>query len=715
MPSSSFYPKVKSAALRSSVPGVASLFAKFLRWKDQENWPISAKTRLKPQNWRGWPEGKRFAVVLTHDVLSTHELEGLQMVAELERRAGFCSAFFIRPDQYSPTRERIHQLRQDGFEIGLYHSASADFTAQGTRTTATTAQALGASLLEWSAVGVRSKGLLKNPGALHKLGVRYLSSSHDNDLFSELPIVASSIFPFWVQDDESSEGIVELPCSLPAPRTLLTLLGEGDIAIWKQKVDWIAEQGGMVLLNAPLADLRGEVPSVDRQDSPIHRYRELLDYIASRYGGEFWNGLPRQVADFCAAVKPIRPKPRNRKVCMLAYAQSESDHRILRYANALADRGDEVDVLALGGEHPPLYRGYFGSLWMRHLQGRDYSETSKWDYLFKILSFNVRAFVTLSLGVFRRRYDLIHVHNIPDFLVFSALMPRLTGTRIILDIHDLLPEFYQCKFHAKGVMEELTMECLRFVEKSSAALSNHVIIANHLWYEKLIHRTVTPDRCTPLINYIDLSTFSPRHRQRSGGAFRIIFPGGLQWHQGLDIGIRAFKDFHTRFPNSEFHIYGQGNEKPQLIALAEELGISQVVTFFPGVNAAEIPGLIAESDLGVVPKRADSFGNEAYSTKIMEYMSQGLPVAVSRTKVDQYYFSENEVRFFPSGDSKELAEAMWELATNVAERRRLAEAGLRYVKQNNWEVKKLDYIALVDSLLHESVCSHVVPEHRDAA
>jgi glycosyltransferase involved in cell wall biosynthesis/peptidoglycan/xylan/chitin deacetylase (PgdA/CDA1 family) len=703
--------KFKFLALRSPVPGIARAAARVIRWKHKENWPISARTGIKPQHWRGWPEGKRFAVVFTHDVLTSMELEGIPQVVDVEKRAGFRSAFFVLPEACRPQRGLLDPLSRDGFEVGLHGAQASRAVVLGTKTSPDGRSELGSWISEWAVTGHRSTHQTDDVGALHSQGVRYDCSNHDSDPFKSSCGAVSTIFPFWLQDERSERGVIELPCTLAEPRTLLTLLAEGDIAIWKQKVDWIAERGGMVLLNAPLADLS----CGDASSQAMDAYRRLLEYISTRYAGEYWHGVPKQVAEYCAAVKPLRTPLRHRRVCMLAYAQTESDHRILRYANALAERGDEVDILSLGGETPPLNNSYFGSVWVRHLQTRDYSETSKWDYLLRILTFTVRSFVVLSYGLFRRRYDLIHVHNIPDFLVFSALIPRLTGTRIILDIHDLLPEFYECKFNAKGPLAEFTVECLRFVEKASAALSNHVIIANHLWYHKLIHRTVTPDRCTPFINYIDLSTFGPRRRERVGGPFRIIFPGGLQWHQGLDIGIRAFKDFHARFPNSEFHIYGQGNEKSNLIALAEELGLSKVISFFPGVSASEIPGLIADSDLGVVPKRADSFGNEAYSTKIMEYMSQGLPVAVSKTKVDQHYFSETDVFFFTSGSTTELAEAMWVLATDTSKRQHFREAGLSYVRQNNWEVKKLDYLALVDDLLGETETPRQVDQERDAA
>jgi glycosyltransferase involved in cell wall biosynthesis len=323
---------------------------------------------------------------------------------------------------------------------------------------------------------------------------------------------------------------------------------------------------------------------------------------------------------------------------------------------------------------------------------------SKWDYLGRILKFLVRA----GWAVTRRhltgaRYDLIHVHNIPDFLVFAALVPRFTGARVILDIHDIVPEFFVSKFKASPGGTFYRM--LLLAERLSCALANHVIIANHLWYEKLTNRSVAKRDCTTFINYVDVNFFAPQVRKEARHPFRILFPGSLQWHQGLDIAIRAFQGFLKEFPEAEFHIVGEGGEKGALVNLARELGLNDRVKFMPLVPTSAVPALISEADLGVVPKRADSFGNEAYSTKIMEYMAQGVPVIVSRTKIDTFYFSDNEVRFFDSGDVDGLLRAMVEVARSPELRERMVRNGWRYVYQNSWNRRKHDYLTLVDSLI----------------
>ena len=180
-----------------------------------------------------------------------------------------------------------------------------------------------------------------------------------------------------------------------------------------------------------------------------------------------------------------------------------------------------------------------------------------------------------------------------------------------------------------------------------------------------VHSSFRGDqKCSVFINYVDESVFKPRVYRPQSRDPLIVFPGGLQWHQGLDIAIHAFSRLVRDLPGARFHIYGDGSAKIGLVELVQHLGLSDHVQFFDPVSLSEVAGVMADADIGVVPKRADSFGNEAYSTKIMEFMSIGVPVVVSGTTVDRFYFDDTVVRFFESGNDEDLANAMREVLTN---------------------------------------------------
>jgi len=384
---------------------------------------------------------------------------------------------------------------------------------------------------------------------------------------------------------------------------------------------------------------------------------------------------------------------------MLTHSTYETDNRVRRYAETLVKRGDHVDVVALSSGEARPGETEINGVTVHRIQHRERNERTKWTYAWRLLRFLLGSSILITRLHRKRRYDLIHVHNMPDFLVFAAWYPKLTRANLILDIHDLVPELFVSKF---GTAEEgAYVRFLKALERQSAAFVDHVIVSNDLWYETLTSRSVPRDKCSVFINHVDPDIFYRRARTRDDGKFIIIFPGSFQWHQGLDIAIKAFARIHDAVPNAEFHLYGVaggGNLQAELADLAAQLGVGSRVKFHASLPIEQVANVIANADLGVVPKRADSFGNEAYSTKIMEFMSQGIPVVVSKTKIDCFYFDDSVVRFFTSGDDQAMADAMLEVITNRALRERMISKGYEYVAKNSWEAKKQEYLHLIDTL-----------------
>jgi glycosyltransferase involved in cell wall biosynthesis len=119
----------------------------------------------------------------------------------------------------------------------------------------------------------------------------------------------------------------------------------------------------------------------------------------------------------------------------------------------------------------------------------------------------------------------------------------------------------------------------------------------------------------------------------------------------------------------------------------------------------QIAEIMATVDLGVVPKRKDSFGNEAFSTKILEFMAMNVPVVASRTLIDEYYFSDRMVQFFESGNAEDLAVKILDLMENPDRRIALCNRSSEFVAKNNWDVKKHEYLDLVDRLMDDRLTS----------
>src|SRR5271170_7006533 len=301
------------------------------------------------------------------------------------------------------------------------------------------------------------------------------------------------------------------------------------------------------------------------------------------------------------------------RVCMLGYTVYEIDSRVRQYARALVERGDEIDFIGLGKEGQSAQDVIEGVRIFR-IQGRGYDEKGKVSYLVKLLRFLASSSMLLSRKHLQDRYDLVHIHSVPDFLVLAAWLPRLTGAKIVLDIHDVIPELYAAKFNAPP--GSLSFQSLLLVERLSAAFAHHVIIANDIWKEKLTSRSLRASKCTTILNYPMHMVAHGCNRKKTNPKFIILYPGSLNYHQGVDIAIHAFALVKDSIPEAEFHIYGEGAEFENIVRLIQHLRLEKHVFLRPYVAHEGILRIMELADLGVDPKRTEGFANEALGGKI---------------------------------------------------------------------------------------------------
>jgi glycosyltransferase involved in cell wall biosynthesis len=663
-------------------------------------WPINEKAGELPPCWPGWPENKRFAVVLTHDVEGTRGLGRIPQLMSLESKYGFRSSFNLVPEEeYRVPNALRAALEQEGFELGV-HGLEHDGKLYSSKVAfARKAARIKQYLQEWKACGFRSPLMQHRLGWLHELGLEYDASTFDTDPFEPEPDGVGTAFPFWVQG-QNGTGYVELPYTLVQDFTLFIVLGEQNIDIWKRKLDWLAAHGGMALLNTHPDYMCFERHPRGRDEFPVAYYEEFLRYLREKHEGAFWSALPRDVARYYRASLPVSSRNSRKKVCMIAYSPYAADNRVRRYAETLASRGDHVDVIGIATNGDSLGQTTIKGVVSNKIQSRESSDGSKWTHAWRLLRFLWASSVFVTRLHERNRYDVIHVHNMPDFLVFAAWYPKMTGAKVVLDVHDIVPEFFASKFPTKAASAYFWL--LKLIEKASVNFSDHVIVSNDLWRDKLVSRSVPERKCSVFLNHVDPAIFYRRPRTRNDKTFIILFPGSFQWHQGLDIAIKALARVRARVPNAELHLYrgggGGSGAYAELASLAATLGLQDCVKFHESRSLDEIADVIANADLGIVPKRADSFGNEAYSTKIMEFMSQGIPVVVSRTKIDTFYFDDTVAHFFSSGDDEAMAVAMLEIIENRAKREGLVANGYAYVDRHSWDRKRQEYLELMDKL-----------------
>jgi peptidoglycan/xylan/chitin deacetylase (PgdA/CDA1 family) len=261
------------------------------------HWPIDQKASAAPLGWTGWPQGKRFAVVLTHDVEGRRGFDRVAQLMHLEAELGFQSCFnFVPEGEYRVPDVLRFALEASGFEVGIHglkhdgklYRSHTEFSRRAAR--------IREYGRQWKAVGFRSPFMQHNLEWIQELGMEYDASTFDTDPFEPQSDGAGTIFPFWVSNHEGG-GYVELPYTLVQDFTLFVILKKRTNEIWKQKLDWVAERGGMVLMNTHPDYMCFEGKS-GREEYAVNLYGELLSYIRRKYEGAYWHALPREVASF---------------------------------------------------------------------------------------------------------------------------------------------------------------------------------------------------------------------------------------------------------------------------------------------------------------------------------------------------------------------------------------------------------------------------------
>ena len=261
-------------------------------------WPIDEKASKPPDGWSGWPEQKKFALVLTHDVDTAKGQEKCRQLIELEKDLGFRSSFNFVPERYNVSPELRHHLTNMAFEVGV-HGLKHDGKLYASKNIfRERAIKINHYLKEWQSVGFRSPAMHHNLDWLHELNTEYDASTFDTDPFEPQADGVGTIFPFWVKGDSAQRGYVELPYTLPQDSTIFILMKEKTINIWKQKLEWIVKRGGMALMLTHPDYMNFGGNRLDREEYLSEYYEEFLRYIKDKYEGQYWHVLPRDMALF---------------------------------------------------------------------------------------------------------------------------------------------------------------------------------------------------------------------------------------------------------------------------------------------------------------------------------------------------------------------------------------------------------------------------------
>jgi glycosyltransferase involved in cell wall biosynthesis len=392
-----------------------------------------------------------------------------------------------------------------------------------------------------------------------------------------------------------------------------------------------------------------------------------------------------------------------RRHCMIVFSEYPlGETRVQRQAEALIRNGYDVDVICKrlpGQKNEDRYKGVRIFREKYHFNFLGINPESLWQRFFDYCRFFFSAAVRLNSLSAKKKYDSIQVHNLPDFLVFCTYFQKRRGVPVILDLHDLMPEFFAGRF---GSGSALLAKLIRWQERISCKYADHVITVSKHWRQALVQRGVPAKKCSVVMNVADSNIFqasvsSPQSIPRDHG-LRMIYHGTMVYRYGLDLAVHAVSRLATEIPGIHLSLVGQGEFLPDIVKLVDQLHLKSHVSIEPSHLVEELPGIILANDLGIVPYRNDIFTDGLLPTKLMEYASLGIPVVASKTTAIQAYFNGMNVEFFEPGDLDDLVQVIRSLNKNPDRMEDLRDGCEIYNKNYDWSRISAEYVALVQGL-----------------
>jgi glycosyltransferase involved in cell wall biosynthesis len=386
---------------------------------------------------------------------------------------------------------------------------------------------------------------------------------------------------------------------------------------------------------------------------------------------------------------------------MVVYSNYPKDSRVRREAEGLVKAGMSVDVISLrgDGELPNEQVNNVNTYRLNIKKKRG----SKLQYLWQWSFFLIAAFVKLSWLQIVKKYHIVHLHNMPDFLVFSAFLPKLIGAKLILDLHDPMPDLFMTKYKITGyhpiikVLELLEILSIKFVDL--------VITPNIAFRNLFISRGCSPNKIHIVMNSPQESIFKKNFQNHNQyvvpkrNDFTIMYHGYISEYNGLDIAIDAIVRVREEIPELVFHVYGSGNYLEKVQEQISNLNLTDIVKIHGAVPIECIARAIQSINVGIISNKLTPFTNLNFPTRIFEYLIMGKPVIAPRTKGILDYFNEDSLFFFEPGNVDDLAKQIINLKSNGSKCQKIVEEGMKVYQQYRWELQQKRLSNLVAGLL----------------
>lgn len=391
-------------------------------------------------------------------------------------------------------------------------------------------------------------------------------------------------------------------------------------------------------------------------------------------------------------------------ICMIVFSQFPSDVRVRRESWALAEAGIKVDIICLLDTAPadikipekikvyrlPIKRNYSGKL----------------TYIWQNLKFFLLSFFKVTCLHFKNRYKIIHIHNMPDFLVFCSLIPRLTGAKIILDLHDPMPELMITKYSISE--SSFIVKILQFMEKWSIAFAHQVFTPNIAFRDVFTARGCPEKKIHILMNSPQEEIFLKQQKKvefspGGGNAFVVMYHGALFKRQGIDNALLAINILRHKIPHLKFIVFGYGDFEQKFLELTESLGLKDIVDWRGYAILEKIVETIPQANIGLIPNKLTPFTNINLPVRIFEYLIMGKPVIAPRTKGIKDYFDEDSLFFFDADNIDNLVDVIYEVYSNPVQAKQKWEKAHQIYLKYRWELQKKQLVQIVQKLAEKNL------------
>jgi glycosyltransferase involved in cell wall biosynthesis len=323
------------------------------------------------------------------------------------------------------------------------------------------------------------------------------------------------------------------------------------------------------------------------------------------------------------------------------------------------------------------------------------------NYAVQYAAFFAIATVLAAVLHLRRRFDVVQVNTMPDALVFAAIVPRLLGARVLLDLQECMPEFYASKFGSG--LSQPAVRLVAWIEQAAIRFAHHAITCTAQMREALESRGAPPGKIDVIINSANEDEFDAGRFHPStpaAGEFRLISHGTVERVFGIDVIVRAVALLRDEIPGLQLDVYGEGSALPEIQALACDLGVSDRVHFSGRfVPLDDLVQALANADAGVVALRRDIYRDLTHSNKMFDYITMRKPAIVSRTRSVEAYFECGCLQMFTAGDERDLARAIRELWVDPGLRKQLVGRATQANQPYRWPHQRQRYQEIVQTLI----------------